>query len=641
MSYLNVLLESSNWIWRETLNHMWQATLFFAIGLVTTMLLRRSSARGRYLIWLAVSLKFALPSAVIVFALGSVGIDLQSVLDRSHSSTNTLHYISPVVSPLVVPASYLSATEPEASAQPVPKQSRWLEQEWLLPMAGFVLWFSGATTFFLMWLRRRRDVSQTIKNGPLIREGREWEALQRVKAWLLISRRIGLLITPDVKEPGVWRVFVPVVLLPSAIASELSDEELEALMMHELGHVLRWDNLVSNFNMILCCIFWFTPIIWLIDRRLLKEREEVCDEMVLRWTGTGEVYATSLKKVYRLCLMTHVSGLSAAGGSKLKQRLERILDGGGERQFSFVHKTLIATVVFGCIALNAIGGMRPADSSDPDNVFVKAAERFRNQLADSKTADCLETDLKKCPHVKNSTIQATGALAQVVVQSEVPSPIETANNTTSDVNDRATTQPQNIPAAPRAEPASNFVSAHAINLERLAGRYAVDPHVMENFVLDISVADGQLFLKPSHARKRRLIAESPVEYVDAESPNTRITFDFDEIGMVENLILRGWGQIIVAPRLVLPPPSRDGNVVFKLSGFPTASIVAVAGTFNGWDQSQYLFERVGDEWICKIALPPGKWQYKFIVDGNWLLDPNNPTVVRDRRNFENSQLIVR
>ena len=639
MSYPTALFEWSNWIWREALNHMWQATLFFAIGLVAATLLRRSSARGRYLIWLAVSLKFALPSALIILALGSAGINFRSVLDLSPSSTNTLRYISPVVSPLVIPASYLPATEAEVSAPRMPEQSSSFETQRLLPLAGFVLWFSGATTFFLMWLWQRRKVSQTIKSGPVVRDGREWEALQRVKGWLRITRRIELLITPDVKEPGVWRVFAPVILLPSAIASALSDEELEVLMMHELGHVLRWDNLISNLNMILCCIFWFTPIIWLIDRRLLKEREEVCDEMVLSWTGTAEVYATSLKKVYRLCLMTHVSGLSAAGGSKLKQRLERIRNGGGEQQFSFVHKTLIATAILGCFALNAIGGMHPADSlvSDTNNVLVKAAQGIRNQLTDSKATECQETDAKKCLHVRSSAIQATGTLAQVVVQSETVSPIQTV----SDPISHAMAQSQKAPAAARPEPASNFVSAHAINLERLAGRYAVDPQLMENFVLDVSVADGQLFLKPSHAMKRRLIAESPVEYVDAESPNTRLTFDFDETGIVESLILRGWGTLIVAPRLVLPPPGTNGNVVFKLSGFPTASIVAVAGTFNGWNQSQYLFERVGDEWICKVALPAGTYQYKFIVDGNWLVDPKNPTIVRDRRGFENSQLIVR
>jgi hypothetical protein len=61
MSYSTVLLEWSNWIWRAAFNHLWQATLFFAIAFAVSLLLRRGSARGRYVLWLAVSLKFALP----------------------------------------------------------------------------------------------------------------------------------------------------------------------------------------------------------------------------------------------------------------------------------------------------------------------------------------------------------------------------------------------------------------------------------------------------------------------------------------------------------------------------------------------------------------------------------------------------
>ena len=191
-----------------------------------------------------------------------------------------------------------------------------------------------------------------------------------------------------------------------------------------------------------------------------------------------------------------------------------------------------------------------------------------------------------------------------------------------------------------AEQVSSFQSAHAVNLDRFVGRYGVDPSVMENFVLDVTAEGGELWLKPSHANKRRLIAQSTVDYLDSGSTNTRISFTLDENGNVESLTLRGWGPTIVAPRLALPPPSREGNIVFKLSGFSGARIVAIAGTFNNWNQSQYLFERVGNEWTCKISLPPGKYQYKFIVDGNWLVDPSNPTVVRDDRGLENSQLIV-
>lgn len=88
----------------------------------------------------------------------------------------------------------------------------------------------------------------------------------------------------------------------------------------------------------------------------------------------------------------------------------------------------------------------------------------------------------------------------------------------------------------------------------------------------------------------------------------------------------------------MPPPSLKGNVTFRLRGFPDARVVAVAGDFNRWNQSQFLFAKEGGDWVCRVDLPAGTYQYKFIVDGNWLTDPNNPKVVHDVRGFENSLL---
>ena len=316
MDYLTVFLEWSNWIWRLALNHLWQGTFFFVIAVLASLSLRRGSARARYLLWLAASIKFAVPSALIIFALAAAGINPQSVLNSSPESTKTLQYITPVVSPLVVPSSYLPATKFEQATRTSTKETSGLNSGQALGLAACFVWLLGTASLFWIWLRRRRQVSLIIKSGRIVRAGREFEALARVKGWLGITRRVDLIVTPQVSEPGVWRVWSPVVLLSEAISSQLSDEELETLMMHEMGHVLRWDNLVSNLNMILCCIFWFNPIIWLIDNWLLKEREEACDEMVLRWSGTGEVYASSIKKIYRFCLI--VSSLRSVGSRRFE-----------------------------------------------------------------------------------------------------------------------------------------------------------------------------------------------------------------------------------------------------------------------------------------------------------------------------------
>ncbi len=635
MSYLQIFSEWSNWAWRLAFNHLWQATLFFAIALLASRMLRRGPARARYLVWLAASIKLAVPSAIILLVLSGAGVKIQSVIESSRKGAPTLEYIAPVVSPVVIPADYFN-NSPVQSPRSFGQQFSTAQNVSPVLMALTVVWLAGAAFFAVGWLKRRRKVASSIAAGHRLLAGREREALTKVTTWLGITRHIDLIVTPEVKEPGVWGVFSPVVLLPETICSQLSDEELETLMMHEMAHVRRWDNLVSNFNMFLCCLFWFNPIVWFIDSWLLKEREEACDEDVLRWSGAGEAYASSIRKIYRLCLTARISGLSAAGGSKLKYRLERIVENRTGKGFSLPQRLLVAAVIVGSITLSLIGGMPPAEEvmARTNSVLQRASTNLVEQIVPGDKQDCLEPDGRKCV-APGEVVTADKGFGNVVVQSDLNGPLETGTAAITRLGG------EQVSSVAASKPVPLFQSAHPVDLKKFVGRYAVDPSMMENFVFDVSLEGGDLWLKPSHAKKHKLVPQSSVDFLDSESVDTRVSFVLDSNGNVEGLKIAGWGETIAAPRLVLPPPSREGNVTFKLSGFADARIVAVAGTFNGWNQSQYLFERVGNEWICRLSLPAGKYQYKFIVDGNWLVDPTNPTVVRDEREFENSLLVVR
>jgi hypothetical protein len=69
-------------------------------------------------------------------------------------------------------------------------------------------------------------------------------------------------------------------------------------------------------------------------------------------------------------------------------------------------------------------------------------------------------------------------------------------------------------------------------------------------------------------------------------------------------------------------------------------VVAVAGNFNDWNQSQVLCGKEGDEWVCRIDLAPGDTDI-FIIDGDWILDPANPDPEDDERGITNSVLVVK
>jgi hypothetical protein len=158
-------------------------------------------------------------------------------------------------------------------------------------------------------------------------------------------------------------------------------------------------------------------------------------------------------------------------------------------------------------------------------------------------------------------------------------------------------------------------------------------------VLDITLESGNLWLKPSHAAKRKLLLTGETRLSDVYS-DFQFTAIEDSKGRVIGLRLDSWSSDVIARKLSLPPPSVTGATTFRLRGYPNARIVALAGSFNKWNQSQLLFVREGDEWVCRVNLARGKHQYKFIIDGDWITDPGNPKIVADERGNQNSLLTI-
>ncbi len=84
----------------------------------------------------------------------------------------------------------------------------------------------------------------------------------------------------------------------------------------------------------------------------------------------------------------------------------------------------------------------------------------------------------------------------------------------------------------------------------------------------------------------------------------------------------------------------EPNYTFRLSQFTDAKTVIVTGSFNGWREDSFKMYREGDAWIYPIYLKPGKHTYKFLVDGQWLIDPANETWEENYYSTGNSVLWI-
>lgn len=82
------------------------------------------------------------------------------------------------------------------------------------------------------------------------------------------------------------------------------------------------------------------------------------------------------------------------------------------------------------------------------------------------------------------------------------------------------------------------------------------------------------------------------------------------------------------------------NHLFELNKFPDAKTVLVTGSFNGWSKDGYRMVKEGGKWILPLFLQPGKYTYKFIVDGTWILDPSNQLYEQNEYDTNNSVLWI-
>jgi 1,4-alpha-glucan branching enzyme len=87
--------------------------------------------------------------------------------------------------------------------------------------------------------------------------------------------------------------------------------------------------------------------------------------------------------------------------------------------------------------------------------------------------------------------------------------------------------------------------------------------------------------------------------------------------------------------------AKSAQVVHVEFAHPRASAVAIAGTFNDWRPEATPMISLGDgRWRKELALPPGVYEYRLVVDGEWMLDPQGQATVPNPFGGLNSVLKV-
>lgn len=319
------------------LNHLWQSTLFAACIATLVHVMRRNRAEVRHALWVAASVKFLLPFALLI----SLGQWLApSPAPGPTSSVETSTSIAVAVDQVAQPFAELLA-----DSAPVAQVSR-APIGWL-PTTLVAVWAVGFALIGLLRFRGWLEVVSARRSSvPFHVDGGD--------------NSVDIRSAPGLLGPGVVGWVRPVLLLPAGIDTQLTAAQLEAVIAHELCHVRRRDNLIAAVHMVVEALFWFHPIVWWIGARLVDERERACDEHVVSTLGEPLIYAEGILGVCKRYHESPVSFVSGVAGSHLKRRIADIIHERVGSQLTRGRRILIVVSAIAAIVLPFFAGIATA-----------------------------------------------------------------------------------------------------------------------------------------------------------------------------------------------------------------------------------------------------------------------------------------
>jgi uncharacterized protein (TIGR03435 family) len=332
-------------------DHLWQSTLVAIVIGMLTLVLRQNHAEVRYRLWLAASLKFLVPFGMLT-AIGRQ-FDWQSAAPIV--TPNVMVAIEAVSQPFSQPAS--SAARDAAVSITVPGVP-------ILPVALLFIWLCGLTAIVLHWFMQWRHITLLVRRASPVGEGPEVATLRRVEKMSGITRPVNLVVSDTSIEPGIFGIFRPVLLWPRGMSEHLDEAQVAAVMVHELAHVRRRDNLVAAVHSITQAVFWFHPLVWWVGTRLMDERERSCDQDVIRLGSEPQVYAESILKTCRFSVVGSAAWVSGVSGSDLKRRIEAIMCRETVRALNGWRKVLLLSVVITTVGAPLVAGIVSAPRLD-------------------------------------------------------------------------------------------------------------------------------------------------------------------------------------------------------------------------------------------------------------------------------------
>ncbi len=200
------------------------------------------------------------------------------------------------------------------------------------------------------WIIGYRYTLQIRKEG-LVKMPANWRVfVQDTGRQLGITREVRIFLSEKIASPLTIGFIKPLILVPVASINHLSVAQLEAILLHELAHIKRYDYLINILLSVAEISLFFNPFTRLFSKHIRKERENSCDDWVLQFQYSASTYAEALLRMAQL-QATPAFAMSATGThqNELLNRVKRMI-GVNENRFNYKRQLLSFLLVTGILS---------------------------------------------------------------------------------------------------------------------------------------------------------------------------------------------------------------------------------------------------------------------------------------------------
>jgi hypothetical protein len=237
-----------------------------------------------------------------------------------------------------------------------------------------------------------------------------------------IKKPVQVYISQWISSPMTIGFLKPIILIPVAALNNLTTQQLEAILLHELSHIKRQDYIINLLLSLIQTVLYFNPFIKLFIKRIEIERENCCDELVLQFEYDKHGYAAALLQLEKNTHEVPALVMAAAQKNHLLHRIEKIVGVKRKPVFNTTHFAGAFAAVLLLFVINSIliaGKEKLVHNSF--NHFSEPFALFTNERDEEKGKEI--TDQPGQFHLVNEISSPKNLETSVVcVQAEPPVP---------------------------------------------------------------------------------------------------------------------------------------------------------------------------------------------------------------------------